>query len=168
MVISKPKTVAEYLRRLTPEQRAVISAVREVIVRNLPKGYQESTTWGAITYEVPLERFPDTYNGHPLGYAGLAAQKNYFTLHLMRAYGDQAHAKWLAGEFEKRGKKLDMGKACIRFKRLDDLPLDVVGEAIASTPLEAWIANYEALRKRPRPTAGSRRPLAVRSSRPTR
>jgi hypothetical protein len=97
---------------------------------------------------VPLERFPNTYNGQPLGYAALAAQKNYFTLHLMPLYMNAEREAWLAEEFRKAGKKLDMGKACVRFRRLEDLPLDVIGRVIAATTPEAWIACYEASRRR--------------------
>ncbi len=142
MHASKASTVTEYLRELEPERRAVLSKVRNTIRRNLPKGYQESMTYGIITYAIPLKRFPETYNGQPLCYAGLAAQKNHFALYLMRAYGDRQQAAWLASEFKKRGRKLDMGKSCIRFKRIEDLPLDVIGEAIASTPVEGYIEAY--------------------------
>ena len=104
--------------------------------KHLPKGYKEQIGWGAITYAVPLKMLPDTYNGEPLCYAAIAAQKNYYSLYLMGVYGDPKQSKWLADEFKKRGKKLDMGKSCLRFKSLDDLPLDVVGEVIASTPMD--------------------------------
>jgi hypothetical protein len=142
MRANKDSTVTEYLRELEPERRAVLSKVRNTIRRNLPKGYRESMSYGIITYAIPLERFPETYNGQPLCYAALAAQKNHFALYLMRAYGDREQAAWLAGEFKKRGRKLDMGKSCIRFKRIEDLPLDVIGEAIASTPVEGYIEAY--------------------------
>jgi hypothetical protein len=142
MRANKASTVTEYLRDLEPERRAVLSKVRNTIRRNLPKGYQESMTYGIITYAIPLDRFSETYNGQPLCYAGLAAQKNHFALYLMRAYGDRKQAAWLASEFRKRGRKLDMGKSCIRFKRIEDLPLDVIGEAIASTPVEGYIEAY--------------------------
>ncbi len=159
MNAGKPSTVAQYLRLLEPERRAVLSKVRQTIRRNLPKGYQESMGYGVITYAIPLKRLPDTYNGQPLCYAALAAQKNYFALYLMRAYGDKKQAAWIAREFKKRGKKLDMGKSCIRFKRLDDLPLDVIGEAIASTPAEAYIDVYERSRRPGRGSATVQRHL---------
>ncbi|HEX5724748.1 MAG TPA: DUF1801 domain-containing protein, partial [Longimicrobiaceae bacterium] len=104
--------------------------------------------WGMISYEVPLERFPRTYNGQPLGYAALAAQKNYYALYLTSVDGDAEKESWLEEEFRKAGKKLDMGKSCLRFRTLDDLPLDVIGRAIASTPPDALIARHEAVRKK--------------------
>jgi hypothetical protein len=148
MVRSRATTVEEYLEELSAERRAVVAAVREVIVRNLPKGYQESMNWGMISYEVPLERYPTTYNGQPLGYAALAAQKNNYSLYLMGVYGDPKQLAQLREAFRKAGKKLDMGKSCVRFRRLDDLPLEAIGQIIAHTPVEKLIACYEASRKR--------------------
>lgn len=148
MAISKAATVAEYLDSLAPEQRKVVSAVRRVVRKHLPKGYRESMGWGHITYNVPLDRYPDTYNGQPLCYAALAAQKNHYALHLMGAYADPEKGKQLAAEFEKRGKKLDMGRSCVRFRKLDDLPLDVIGDMIASTPPDAMIAFAQSARRK--------------------
>ena len=147
MVKNKATSVAEYLKSLPEERRAVVSTVRDVIVKHLPKGYQETINWGAISYEIPLERFPDTYNGQPLSYFGLAAQKNHYALYAMCAYGDGKWRAWLRSEFKKAGKKLDMGKACIRFKKLEDLPLDVIAQLVASATPEEYIARYEAGRK---------------------
>jgi hypothetical protein len=101
-----------------------------------------------LNYGIPLSRFPNTYNGQPLCYAALAAQKNYCSLYLMSVYGDKKHEAKLRDGFKAAGKKLDMGKSCVRFKSSDDLPLDVVGDLIASVPVEKWIAIYEASRKR--------------------
>lgn len=140
---SSAATVDEYLRHLPPPQRAVVSAMRDLIRRQLPRGYHEVMNWGMISYELPLERYPSTYNGQPLAYAGLAAQKNYFALYLHAAYSDpQVHAALAAG-FVKAGKRLDMGKSCLRFRSLDDLPLDVIGQAIASITPEKLIAMHE-------------------------
>ena len=147
MVRSNAVTVKEYLEQLPPEKREVIAAVRKVIRDNLPAGYQETMNWGMICYEVPLERFPDTYNGQPLGYVALAAQKNYFALYVMCVYEDSEQAKWLKQEFKKAGKKLDMGKSCLRFKKLEDLPLDVIGQVVAGVTPDQYIAWYEANRK---------------------
>ena len=148
MAKSNAATVEEYLDELPEERREIVSRVREVILRNLPRGYRESMNWGMIAYEVPLEKYPDTYNRQPLGYAALAAQKNYVALHLMCAYQDSELEKNLREGFARAGKKLDMGKSCIRFKRLEDLPLEVIGEAIASTPPEKFIEQYEKGRRR--------------------
>lgn len=143
MAKSEAATVEEYLDELPEERREVVARVREVILRNLPRGYRETMNWGMVCYEVPLENYPDTYNGQPLGYAALAAQKNYVALHLMCAYQDSELEKKLREGFARAGKKLDMGKSCIRFKRLEDLPLEVIGEAVASTPPEKFIEQYE-------------------------
>ena len=143
MAKSGAATVEEYLDGLPGERREVVARVREVILRNLPRGYRESMNWGMVCYEVPLEKYADTYNGQPLGYAALAAQKNYIALHLMCAYQDSEMEKKLKEGLAKAGKKLDMGKSCIRFKRLEDLPLEVIGEAVAATPPEKFIEQYE-------------------------
>lgn len=148
MVRSAASTVEQYLKELPEGRRNVVSAVRDVILANLPRGYEESMNWGAISYEIPLERYPDTYNGKPLGYAALASQKNYCSLYLMCVYADSDNQAWFREEFRKAGKKLNMGKSCVRFRKLEDLPLEVVGRSIASTPVEKFIAIYEASRKR--------------------
>jgi hypothetical protein len=146
MVSSKAATVDEYLARLPPERRSVVASVRDLVCRNLPEGYQESMNWGMISYEVPLERYADTYNKKPLAYAALAAQKNFYTLYLNGVYQDAERKKWLEREFKKAGKKLDMGKSCLHFNRLEDLPLDVIAKAIGSTPPDEFIEQYEASR----------------------
>ena len=145
---TKAKTVEQYLRALPAERRAAIAAVRKVILKNLPKGYEEAMNWGAIVYQVPLSRLPDTYNGQPLCYAALASNKSYMTLHLMTVYGDKATEKWFREHFKASGKKLDMGKACVHFRKLEDLPLDVIGETIARVPVDEYIRRYQASRKR--------------------
>jgi hypothetical protein len=145
MATSKAATVEEYLQELPEDRRAVVSAVRDMVLRTLPDGYQESMAFGMIGYGIPLERYPDTYNKQPLAYAAIAAQKSYYALYLMSAYaGEQEQA--LRDAFQAAGKKLDMGKSCIRFKTLDDLPLDALGRIIAATPPDAYIAQYEAAR----------------------
>lgn len=148
MARSAAATVADYLDALPPERRAVIAEVRKVIRRNLPKGYQEVMNWGAITYELPLERYPNTYNGQPLCYAALAAQKNHFALYLMTVYGDKKLEQELREAFKRAGKKLDMGKSCVRFKAVDQLPLDAIGRIIAAVPPDKYIAAYEKSRRR--------------------
>jgi hypothetical protein len=148
MFQSKATTVAEYLAALPEDRRATVSKLRSFVKKHLPKGYQEHMGFGAITYAVPLNTLPDTYNGEPLCYAAIAAQKNYYTLYLMSAYGDPKQVKWMEREFEKRGKKFDMGKSCLRFKALDDLPLEVVSEVVASTPVDAYVARYRETRKK--------------------
>jgi hypothetical protein len=138
--------VKEYLDTLPPERRTQIQKVRKVILENLPKGYEEAVNFGMITYEVPLAKFPDTYNKRPLQYAALASQKNYMSVYLMNVYGDKSSEQWFRARFEDAGKKLDMGKSCVRFKTIDDLPLEVIGEAIARTPLDDFVRRAEQAR----------------------
>lgn len=140
-------TPEEYLDSLEAGRRETIAAVRAVVRRSLPKGYSEFVSWGMLNYGIPLSRFPNTYNGQPLCYAALAAQKNYCSLYLMAA-GDKKIEARLRDGFKAAGKKLDMGKSCLRFKSPDDLALDVVGELIAAVPAEAWIDIFEKSRKR--------------------
>ncbi len=130
---SKAATVAEYLDSLPPDRRAAISAVRDVILQNLDSGYVEGMQYGMIGYSVPKG----------LQFAALASQKGYMTLHLMALYvQDSKLLTWFKGAWEKTGKKLDMGKACIRFKKLDDLPLEVIGEAIRRVPARTYVEQY--------------------------
>jgi hypothetical protein len=147
VVKSTASTVQEYLDSLPADRRAVIAAVREIVLRHLPQGYRETMNWGMISYEIPLEVYPTTYNGQPLSYAGLAAQKNHNALYLMAVYGDPAREARLREGFAQAGKKPDMGKSCVRFRRLEDLPLDVIGELIAGTPPDELIAAYEKSRR---------------------
>jgi hypothetical protein len=137
-------TVDEYLQTLPEERRAVVAAMRTLIRENIPDGYREAIAAGLITYSVPLEVFPNTYNGQALWYLALAAQKDSYSLYLMRVYGDPAQRKELEQAFAKLGKKMNMGKSCLRFKRMDDLPLDTLAKLIASTPPETMIAFHEA------------------------
>jgi len=140
---SQARTVEEYLESLPEERRTTVEAVRRVILENLPEGYEETMQYGMISYVVPLSRYPNTYNGQPLAYVALAAQKNYISLYLMGIYGDESHANWFREEHKKRGKKLDMGKSCVRFKRLEDLDLELVGKAVALLPVDRFIELYE-------------------------
>jgi uncharacterized protein YdhG (YjbR/CyaY superfamily) len=142
-----PTTVSEYLGTLPDERRAVIETVRKVIRHNLPTGYREAVSWGAIAYEIPLKRYPNTYNGKPLAYVCLASQKNYCALYLMGVYQVPALAAKLKAAFAAAGKKADMGKSCIRFRTADDLPLETIGKLVAGTSVEAFIKQYEASRK---------------------
>lgn len=144
----KAKTVAAYLAGLDPEVRATIARVRRLIKRHLPAGYREAMNWGAITYEVPLRRYPTTYNRQPLCYAALAAQKDYSSLYLMGAYGSPALKRRLEVGFRIAGKRLNMGKSCIRFRRVEDLALEVIGAVVAAVPVSRYVAIAEAARTR--------------------
>jgi hypothetical protein len=146
MASSAATTVSAYLAELPADRRAVIRAVRSVIRKHLPKGYKEGMQHGMITWFVPLSAFPETYNKQPLVYAGLAAQKTGYALYLMTVYGDPALEKWWKAAYKASGKTLDMGKSCVRFKSLDQLPLDVVAECIAKVPLATYLARYAAVK----------------------
>ena len=152
---SGPQTVEEYLAGLPEERGRQIEAVRRVSLEHLPLGYQEEIGFGMITYVIPLERYQVTYNHKPLMYAALASQKNYMSVYLMNIYGDPGTEQWFTERYRASGKKLNMGKSCVRFKRLDDLPLELIGEAIARTTVEQYIERYEAA-KRPRSATGKR------------
>ena len=150
MVSSRAETVEAYLRSLPPDRKAALEAIRKVIRKNLPRGFEEGMQYGMIGYYVPLSRYPDTYNGQALGIAGLASQKGYMSLYLMGVYGDPKLKAWFERAYREAGKKLDMGKSCVRFKKLEDVPLDVIGQTIAQVDVERFIATYEAARAAPR------------------
>lgn len=143
MAQPKAATVSEYLRQLPPAKREVISAVRRIILKHLPRGYKESVSWHMIAYCIPLERYPDTYNKQPLGYLALAVQKNYFALYMMGVYMDREQERVLRMGFRKTGKRLDMGKSCLRFRTIEDVPWSVVGSVIRSIPPRKLISIYE-------------------------
>lgn len=148
MTRSAAATVEAYLAELPPERRAVIASVRDLVNANLPPGYLETMSWGMVSWEIPLPRYPTTYNKQPLCYVGLAAQKNAYSLYLMAAYADSINERRLHSAYRQAGKKLDMGKCCLRFKKLDDLLPDAIAEVVASLSVDAYIAQYEASRKR--------------------
>src|SRR3954466_14114731 len=132
-----------YLEELDPDRRATVAAVRDVVVEHLPEGFEEGMDFGMISWHIPLARYPETYNGHPLGTAALASQKRYVSLYLTGIYAYPEGAEWFRRAATAAGPRLDMGRSCVRFRRLDDVPLDVVGQAIARTSVDALIARYE-------------------------
>ena len=144
---SKAKSVEQYLNELPKDRKESLSIVREAIVKNLPTGYVEVMNWGMITYEVPLETFPDTYNGKPLMYAALASQKNHMSVYLMGCYMSPEIRKKFENAYKQSGKKFDAGKSCIRFKKEEDLPLELIGKTIGSMSVEQFIENYLLSRK---------------------
>ncbi len=146
MATSAAATVEAYLAALPEERRTVVARVRDVVRRHLPPGYEEAMAFGMIGWSVPLARYPDTYNGQPLGYVALAAQKSHYALYLPDAYQDPERAAWLRAAFATAGRKLDMGKSCLRFRRLEDLPLEAIGEFVAARPVDAFVARHEAAR----------------------
>ena len=147
---SSAKTVTVYLKELPLERRAVIEMVRAVILKNLPKGYEEVMQYGMISYVVPLKTYPKGYldkKDVPLPYAALAAQKNFYAVYLMNLYSEKEGGDWFAKEYKASGKKLDMGKSCVRFKKLEDLPLAVIAKAVKLTSVKKFIAQYESGRE---------------------
>ena len=147
MAKSEALSVEEYLSELPPERREAISAVRQVILEHLPAGFVETMQYGMISYVVPLETYPETYNGSPLAVASLASQKNHMAVYLMNTYGDPETERWFTERYRATGKRLDMGKSCVRFRKLDDLPIELIGEAVARTPLTSFIRMYEDSRR---------------------
>jgi hypothetical protein len=142
-VRSDADTVDEYLASLPEDRRPAIETVRTVVLENLPDGFEEQMQYGMISWVVPLARYPDTYNGQALAVASLGNQKRYMSLYLVGVYGDEGSQDWLRKRWAETGLRLDMGKSCLRFRSLDDLALDVVGEAVARCPVDDFLAAYE-------------------------
>lgn len=147
---SDAETVAAYLDGLPAERRDTIEAVRASILRALPEGYEEVMNWGMITYQVPLARYPETYNGQPLMFAALASQKRHMAVYLSAIYSDDAARESFEEAYRATGKRYDVGKSCVRFRKLDDLPLDVIENAIGSVPVDDFVETYEAGRRKAR------------------
>jgi hypothetical protein len=143
---SDAATPEGYLAELAPPRREVIAAVRELVLTNLPDGYAETIGWGMLCYVVPLERYPSTYNGQPLGYVALAAQKRYNSLYLMSLYPDGEREREFRARWEAGGRRLDMGKSCLRFRSLDELDLELLAETVAATSVEDYLALSEQAR----------------------
>jgi hypothetical protein len=147
---SKAATVEQYLASLPADRRAAISAVREVVLKNLDRDYSEGVQYGMIGFCVPHSVFPAGYHcdpTQPLMFAALASQKNHMALYLMCVYGDENERKQFEADWKKTGKKLDMGKACLRFKKVEDLALEVIGRAIARVPAKKYVERYLAIRE---------------------
>jgi hypothetical protein len=145
---SEAPTPEAYLSELAPDRAGLVSSLRDLVNANLPDGYVERMNWGMISWEVPSERYPDTYNGQPLVYAALAAQKNYTALYLNCVQASEERTERLKAAWTASGRRLDMGKSCLRFKRAEDVAEDVLAETIRSIPVDRFIAEYEAGRAR--------------------
>ncbi len=144
--MSKPKTVKEYLAALPSDRREALEAIRAVINKNLSPGFEEGIQYGMIGYYVPHSVFPKGYHcdpKQPLPFASIASQKNHMAVYLFCIYGNAENENWFRDAWLKTGKKLDMGKACVRFKKLEDVALDVLGKAIKRLPAKKFIAYYE-------------------------
>lgn len=145
---SKASTVAAYLASLPADRRAVVEHVHRFVMDNLDPGFQAGMAYGMISYSVPLETYPIGYHCDPklpLGFGGLAAQKNAYSLYLMCLYLAPKREKDFRAAWSKTGKKLDMGKACIRFHSLDDLAFDVIAKTLKSISMKGYIQTYESL-----------------------
>ena len=142
-------TVTDYLAALPPDRRAALSSVRNVINENLPSGYEEGMQFGMIGWYVPLSLYPAGYGGNskvPLPLIALASQKSGMVLHCIGLYMNPTLSDWFVNQYQKSGKKLDMGKGCVRFKKLDDLAVEVIGRTVARVPAKEHMANYESAR----------------------
>ena len=143
---SEVQDVEEYLASLPEDRREAITAIREVILKNLPKGYEEGIQWGMPSYFVPLSEYPSGYNcqpGQPLPFVGFASQKNHMAFYGFCIYIDEVLKDRFVEDWKKTGKKLDMGKSCVRFKKLEDVPLKVIGDAVKRVPMKKYIKQYE-------------------------
>lgn len=141
-------TVAEYLKALPPERRAVIAATRKLVKKHLPEGYVERQAGGFISYEIPLADYPATHNKQPLCYIGMAAQKHHYALYLVGCYMSGAQRQRLEAAYRAAGRTLDMGKSCLRYGAYEDLPEKVLGELIAAMTPAQFIGAYEEARAR--------------------
>lgn len=150
MASSSATSVEQYLAELPEERADVVAHVRDLVNASLPDGYVEGMAYGMITWAVPLEVYPDTYNRKPLAYVSLAAQKSYYALYLMAAYAGSEQDARLREQWAQRGTKLDMGRSCLRFRRLADLHEDLVAEVVASIPVDDFIALAKQAHERPR------------------
>jgi uncharacterized protein YdhG (YjbR/CyaY superfamily) len=142
VVSSNAKTVDAYIQALPEDRKEALKTIRKVILKNLPKGFEEGMLYGMPAYYVPLKEYPDTYNGQPIGIAAFASQKNYIALYLY-IYHDQKVHDWFIREYKAAGKKPDVGKSCVRIKTLDDLPLDLLAETIGLMDKREFIRTYE-------------------------
>ena len=144
MVKERPAlTVNQWLASVPAERKDAINTVREVVNRRLPRGYEETVDWGMLAWVVPFATLPNTHNGRPLLLAALGAHRKLMTVYLMSVYGDPKLRREFETAYKKTGKKLDMGGCCVHFKKLDDLPLDVVGNTIARVAVDQYVERYE-------------------------
>lgn len=143
----KPKTVKEYIERLDKDRMGPIKKLRSVIKKNLPKGFKEEINYGMIGYVVPHSKYPDGYHCDPklpLPFITLASQKSHIGLYHMGVYAHPPLLKWFTEEYPKHAtRKLNMGKSCVRFKKMDDIPYDLIGELVSKMTVEDWVKIYE-------------------------
>lgn len=150
---SSATTVEEYIENLPEERKKAMQELRQVFLKKLPKGFKEVMAYGMISYVVPLSTYPAGYHCNPklpLGFVSIASQKNFISMHHMGMYGDPKLVKWFSDEYPKHSStKLDMGKACIRFKKPEHIPFKLIGELASKISPQQWITFYEShLQKR--------------------
>lgn len=152
---SQSKSPEDYLKEIPSERLEAFTTLRNTILKNIPKGFEECMAYGMIGYVVPHKIYPAGYHCDPkipLPFVSIASQKNYIALHHMGVYANPELLEWFVGEYPKHCKtKLDMGKGCIRFKKPDDIPFKLVGELLKKVSVKDWIARYEEAFKAPRP-----------------
>ena len=156
---STAKTVDEYLDKLPADRRDAIGKVRDVINANIPAGFEEKIQFGAISWCVPESVLPakEVYNKQPLCLTSLASQKNHMAVYMLHIYGDRMLRTWFEKAYKDAGKKLDMGQSCVRFKTLDALPLEVIGEAMTKVTADRYADAYRRIRDAMK-KGGSRKP----------
>tara|TARA_B110000495_G_C23037452_1_gene620197 strand:- start:3707 stop:4351 length:645 start_codon:yes stop_codon:yes gene_type:complete len=160
---SKAATVSQYLRELPPERRDTLTHIRKILKQNLPKGFKEGMQYGMISYFVPHRLYTDGYHcdpAQPLPYISLVSQKNYCSLYLFAQYSNNRENHWFQKAWKASDKKMNRGKSCVRFKKLEDLPLDVIAEAASRLSVEQFIEIYESVIK---PTGGNRQKSTKRA-----
>ncbi|MCF7921739.1 MAG: DUF1801 domain-containing protein [Candidatus Marinimicrobia bacterium] len=140
---SKATSIDAYLNSLPADRAEQITRVRATILDHLPEGYEETMNWGMITYQVPLSVYPDTYNKQPLMYAALASQKNHMAVYLSGIFMYEEKHRAFEQAYRETGKRFDAGKSCVRFRTLENLPLDLIGKTIASIPMADFVAQVK-------------------------
>lgn len=170
MVQSKAVSVSQYLKELPEDRRSAISKIRDVILRSVDDGIEEVMSYGMIGYHVPLRIYPSGYHCDPkmpLPYLSLASQKNHMAIYMMGLYMDSADTAWFTAAWKATGKRLNMGKSCVRFTKIEDVPLEVLAEAIQRMPSKRYITTYESVllgTGKARKVASSSKPVAKKSA----
>jgi len=149
---STAKTPAEYVDSLPDERKSVIENIRKTVLDNLPEGFEETMGYGMLSYVVPHSIYPSGYHCDPktpLPFISVASQKNFIAFYHMGIYADETLLNWFVAEYPKHCKtKLDMGKSCIRFKKMNDIPLELLGQLVTKMSVQDWISLYEKNLKR--------------------
>jgi uncharacterized protein YdhG (YjbR/CyaY superfamily) len=140
---STATTVEQYLAELPVDRREAIQAVRRVILENIPEGYEEAMNYGMIVFQVPLEVYPDTYNKKPLMYAALASQKHHMAVYLTAIYMDEEERQKFEEAYRSTGKRYDVGKSCVRFRKLENLPLELIGQAVGMMEMDEFVERVK-------------------------